>query len=94
MIDVFIIVALIVGCALGFGWREELELSRRLKSLQGKDSIKSGVTQGAYSVPKSMSGHSKSVATPKTPQQLEWERQQREMEQTLIERGTHPYGNN
>lgn len=88
------IFGLVVAIALGFGWREVWELTKKVKALQQKPAPKTGVTMGSYSVAPKETPPTRSVVTPKSPQQLEFERQQKAFQQDLIERATHPYGDN
>lgn len=91
MISVFVG---LICLAIGVGWREEWELIKKVKKMQVKE-VQGGVVIPSYQVPKT-SGEIKQptkkvVINPKSPEQLEAERQREAFKNGLIEGALNPW---
>src|SRR5208282_5948185 len=100
MFDVFI--GLIIGFGFGATWRESRDLGKKLTQMNKVEPISYGVTKGSYSSPKkTVNKKSSSVVNPKSPEQLEYEKAERELRldnanesvKNIIERAHHNVGN-
>lgn len=86
-----VLASLIVGGALGAGWREIIRLQRHVNGLLTRDRPKAtpGVTMGAYN-PASEYKQTVGIVQPKSPQLIEWEQNQRTMQENLIQKSVRP----
>jgi hypothetical protein len=90
-----------IGLCLGYFWRDIQEIYAKLAEKKEPEQT-GGVTLGAYATPKDVptkKAHS-AVVSPKTAQQLEFEKNQRELKidsgqndvRDIINRANHPHG--
>jgi hypothetical protein len=85
------LICLIIGGALGAVWREIYELRKHVSMLldRAQPKAKPGATLGAYS-PAGEYKQSGGIVSPKSPQLIEWEANQRTMQENLIQQSVKP----
>ena len=86
------VVFLIIGCVIGglIGYNFYLIDSLKKKLLEkSKPEAKSGVTLGSYRPP-TQNNTSSAVVTPKSPQLMEWEANQKTASENLVDMSIKP----